>query len=91
MLIKKRNSTSTKLMKKCTDLKGEYISPEKIENVYARSQFLAQVFIDGDSLKDYLVGIVVPDEVYLKDYCANIGITGCFEELCQNKVLKIFS
>ena len=32
-------------------LKGEYISPEKIENVYLRSPFIAQIIIDGNSLK----------------------------------------
>ena len=30
---------------------GEYIAPEKIESVYIRSRFLAQVFVDGDSLQ----------------------------------------
>lgn len=30
---------------------GEYIAPEKIENVYLRSPFAAQVFVCGNSLK----------------------------------------
>lgn len=32
------------------------MAPEKIEAIYVRSEFVAQVFIDGDSLK---VGILV--------------------------------
>ncbi|KAG7282007.1 hypothetical protein CRUP_020112 [Coryphaenoides rupestris] len=32
---------------------GEYIAPEKIENVYIRSDALAQVFVHGDSLQIY--------------------------------------
>ncbi|KAH9495262.1 Long-chain-fatty-acid--CoA ligase 1, partial [Bulinus truncatus] len=30
---------------------GEYIATEKIENVYQSSPFVAQVFVDGDSMK----------------------------------------
>jgi len=30
---------------------GEYVAAEKIENVYMRSQYIAQAFVEGDSLK----------------------------------------
>lgn len=30
---------------------GEYIAPEKIENIYAASKYTAQVFVHGESLK----------------------------------------
>lgn len=30
---------------------GEYISPEKIENIYIRSQPVAQLYVHGDSLQ----------------------------------------
>lgn len=37
---------------------GEYITPEKIENIYlANSPMLTQIFVHGDSLQNYLVGV----------------------------------
>lgn len=41
---------------------GEYVAPEKIENILLRSPLIAQCFVYGDSLQSSLVGIVVPDE-----------------------------
>lgn len=38
---------------------GEYIAPEKVESLYsASSPQLTQIFVHGDSLQSYLVGIV---------------------------------
>lgn len=30
---------------------GEYVAPEKIENIYMRSEPVAQVFVHGESLQ----------------------------------------
>lgn len=40
---------------------GEYVAPEKLEQVYARSSLATQVFVDGSPLRSYPVALVVPD------------------------------
>ncbi|CAO2585879.1 Long-chain-fatty-acid--CoA ligase 5 [Lemmus lemmus] len=67
---------------------GEYIAPEKIENVYIRSRPVLQVFVHGESLRSFLIGIVVPDPDSLPSFAAKIGVKGSFEELCQNQSVK---
>ncbi|NWW00199.1 ACSL5 ligase, partial [Machaerirhynchus nigripectus] len=67
---------------------GEYIAPEKIENVYIRSTPVAQVFVHGESLRSFLIGIVVPDAEMLPEFAAKLGVKGSFEELCKNPAVK---
>ncbi|XP_055502821.1 long-chain-fatty-acid--CoA ligase 5 [Leucoraja erinacea] len=67
---------------------GEYIAPEKIENIYIQSGLVAQVFVAGDSLQSYLVGIVVPDPEVLPKFAAGKGFEGSYEELCQIPEIK---
>ncbi|XP_054656807.1 long-chain-fatty-acid--CoA ligase 5 [Dunckerocampus dactyliophorus] len=67
---------------------GEYIAPEKIENVYVRSAPVAQVFVHGDSLQAFLVAVVVPDPEVLPGFAKNLGCQGSMEELCNNKEVK---
>jgi long-chain acyl-CoA synthetase len=47
---------------------GEYVAPEKIENILMRSAFIAQCFVYGDSLQSTLVAIVVPDEEMIRNW-----------------------
>ncbi|XP_016415564.1 long-chain-fatty-acid--CoA ligase 1a isoform X1 [Sinocyclocheilus rhinocerous] len=67
---------------------GEYIAPEKIENIYIRSDPVAQVFVHGDSLQACLVGIVVPDPDFLPGWVKKRGIEGSYTEMCKSKELK---
>ena len=55
-------------------MQGEYISPEKIENVYQRSPLVAQAFVYGDSLQPNLVAVVVPDPETLLPWAASRGL-----------------
>lgn len=40
---------------------GEYIAPEKIEGIMCLSNFIAQCLVYGNSLKNSVVSIVIPD------------------------------
>lgn len=53
---------------------GEYIAPEKIENIYQKSQFVAQCFVHGDSYNSSLVAIVVIDPETLPAWAKGRGI-----------------
>ncbi|KAJ3607519.1 hypothetical protein NHX12_024570 [Muraenolepis orangiensis] len=67
---------------------GEYIAPEKIENVYIRSELLAQVFVHGDSLQSCLIAIVIPDAENLPGFAKKLGLEGSVEELCKKPEIK---
>jgi long-chain acyl-CoA synthetase len=40
---------------------GEYVSPEKLEQEYAKAELVLQIFVYGHSLQSSLVAVVVPD------------------------------
>ncbi|WZZ63058.1 hypothetical protein YC2023_063165 [Brassica napus] len=68
---------------------GEYIAPEKIENVYAKCKFVGQCFIYGDSFNSSLVAVVSVDPDVLKSWAASQGIKhGDPRELCNNPRVK---
>jgi len=67
---------------------GEYIAPEKIENIYIRSSAAMQVFLHGDSLQAFLLVFAVPDPETFVSWCAENGFKGTHEELCKNEAVK---
>ena len=70
---------------------GEYVSPEKIEIIYAKSHYISQIFVHGNSLQNYLLAIVVPDEAYIrKEWAHKHGFhhDTPFHEICNHHKLK---
>jgi len=68
---------------------GEYIAPEKVESFYIRSPFVAQVFVDGNGLETYPVGIVIPDVEYAIPWAkSELGLNLTMETLCTNKTVR---
>ncbi|KAG5421414.1 hypothetical protein I9W82_000504 [Candida metapsilosis] len=51
---------------------GEYVTPERIENTYLSCfPYISQMFVHGDSLRTYLVGVVGLDPVAITQYIKN--------------------
>ncbi|KAK1380085.1 Long-chain-fatty-acid--CoA ligase [Heracleum sosnowskyi] len=64
---------------------GEYIAPEKIENVYSKSKFVAQCFVYGDSLNSSLVAVVSTDPDVFKAWAIAEGFKSkSLGELCKD-------
>jgi long-chain acyl-CoA synthetase len=63
---------------------GEYISPEKVENIYENCKFVEQIFIYGNSLKNYLICIVHPKFKDIVDFLKSKGINDVDNNNCVN-------
>ncbi|TGZ75197.1 hypothetical protein CRM22_000512 [Opisthorchis felineus] len=79
---------------------GEYVAPEKVEQVYALSPLVLNVYVDGNPLYSYTVAVVVPNfeklekqfsELFAELLRENNGIESdskkYFAEACQQKKL----
>ena len=67
---------------------GKYIAPERLEDVYIRSRWVAQIFIDGHSTEETVVGIVIPDEEYVRRNFKSATQERTFADLCKDEQLK---
>lgn len=64
---------------------GEYVIPDKIEQKIAQSNYIAQIFVYGDSLQHVLVSIIVPDKPFLEKWAAENKVTGTYLEILANE------
>ena len=70
---------------------GEYISPEKIENIYSGCKYIEQIFIYGEPLKTFLVAVIYPKSHDVIDFLKskNIEVTKeNYKDHFENKDLK---
>ena len=71
---------------------GEYVAPEKIENVLTQSLIISQAFVYGDSLQNSLVAIIIPEEEPVRALLESLGeaaLAKCsFSNICNNEKLK---
>ena len=54
--------------------------------MYVNCKYVAMVYLYGDSLKDAVVAIVVPDEEVVMKWAKDNGKEGTFQDLCKTKV-----
>lgn len=65
---------------------GEYVAPEKLENVYIQSEWVEQVWIYGDPMHDYILAFVACAEGRIKKWCKESGKT--FEEETKEALMS---
>lgn len=65
---------------------GEYVAPEKVENIYLRSRGVAEAFLYGDSIEDYCVAVLVPNPDEIKKIASELKLAEgqSLRELCAN-------
>ena len=52
---------------------GEYVAPEKVENILVQSPWLLQVWIHGDSLQNHCIMIACVDDIKFKNWAESKG------------------
>ena len=64
---------------------GEFVAPEKIENVYLTHKYVAEIFVHCDSFHTNTVAVVVPDRDNLLALARELGVGDkSFEEVCKD-------
>ncbi|XP_023224288.1 long-chain-fatty-acid--CoA ligase 1-like [Centruroides sculpturatus] len=68
---------------------GEYVVPEKVENIYSQYDVILQIFVDGFSDQDYLVSVIVPEKATFIKWAKRKNFdTSDYDKLCSNKNVR---
>ena len=71
--------------------RGEYVAPDRVEDIYMGSPYISQVFVHGDSLKSCVIGIIVPNQKEIQDWAVRRGMpSDSFTALCNHREVKRF-
>ena len=68
-------------------VQGEYVAPEKVEQVYGLSPWIDQAFVEGKSTESYCVGIFVVNQEYLTSWAGNNGFQSPLDQLVNEEVV----
>jgi len=70
---------------------GEYVAPDSVEEIIRRSDYVAHVFVHGDSLKSCVIGVVVPDQGAISAWAKRRHLpSDSFTALCNMREVKTF-
>lgn len=69
---------------------GEYISPERIESVICRIPCISQAYIEGHSLRSFVVAIIIPDEEMIMGWAKDNDVSGSFADVCKDIRTRIY-
>lgn len=67
---------------------GEYVAPEKVENVLVQSEWVLQCWVYGDPMKDYAVSFIVVDPDRLALYAEENKLDKDSDSILENKGLR---
>lgn len=70
---------------------GEYVAPDRVEEIACASDYVSQVFVHGDSLKSCVIAVVVPDQRAIQAWATRHKIPSeSFTALCNMREVKHF-
>ena len=69
---------------------GEYIAPDKVEHIYKKSDLfvLSEIFLHGDSFKNFCVLIATPQKEHLLSFGRQNGFKEPYEQLIIDRKFR---
>ncbi|GBM56416.1 Long-chain-fatty-acid--CoA ligase 5 [Araneus ventricosus] len=67
---------------------GEYVALDRIESVYSASSYVSQIYVHGDSLKSFLVAVVIPSKEFVLLRCKENFESETWNEICKTPMVK---